>query len=111
MKSQTKGGESFVGWIANINNGTIENCENYAPLYHKSNYTNGNVYVGGITGSNRYVVYRCRNYGEVNSASIACGREQNKEVAVYVGGIAGGAYAKSLQAATIARCENHGAVK
>ena len=26
MKSQTKGGETFVGWIANINNGTVENC-------------------------------------------------------------------------------------
>ena len=111
MKSQTKGGETFVGWIANINNGTVENCENHAPLYHKSNFTTGNVYVGGIVGSNRYVVYRCRNYGEVNSASISCGREQNKEVSVYVGGIAGGAYAKSLPAATIARCENHGAVK
>ena len=111
MKSQTKGGETFVGWITNINNGTVENCENHAPLYHKSNFTTGNVYVGGIVGSNRYVVYRCRNYGEVNSASISCKREQNKEVSVYVGGIAGGAYAKSLPAATIARCENHGAVK
>ena len=107
MKAQTKGGESFIGWIANINRGTIENCENHGALNHKSNYTDGNVYVGGIVGSNRYVVYRCRNYGDVTSASIACG----KEVAVYVGGIAGATYPKSLHGATTARCENYGAVK
>ncbi len=111
MKSQTKGGETFVGWIANINNGTVENCENHAPLYHKSNFTTGNVYVGGIVGSNRYVVYKCKNYGEVNSASISCAREQGKEVASYVGGICGAAYPKSLYCATTARCENYGAVK
>ncbi len=111
MKSQTKGGETFVGWIANINNGTVENCENHAPLYHKSNFTTGNVYVGGIVGSNRYVVYKCKNYGEVNSASISCSREQNKEVAIYVGGICGATYPKSRLGATTARCENYGAVK
>ncbi len=111
MKAQTKGGETFVGWIANINNGTVENCENHGVIYHKSNFTSGNVYVGGIVGSNRYVVYRCRNYGEVNSASISCGREQGKEVSVYVGGICGATYRKTLAAATTARCENYGAVK
>ena len=111
MKAQGKGGEYFLGWIANINNGTVENCENHASLYHKSNYTNGNVYVGGIVGSNRYVVYKCKNYGEVNSASISCGREAGKEVAVYVGGIVGAAGPKARLGATTARCENYGAVK
>lgn len=107
MKAQSKGGEYFLGWIANINNGTIENCESHGTLTHKSNYTDGNIYVGGLVGSNRYVVYRCRNYGEVSSASIACA----KDIAVYVGGIAGAAYAKSLPSATTARCENYGTVK
>lgn len=107
MKAQGKGGEYFLGWIAHINNGTIENCENHGALTHKSNYTDGNVYVGGLVGSNRYVVYRCRNYGDVSSASISCG----KDVAVYVGGIAGATYPKSLASAMTARCENHGAVK
>ena len=111
MKSQTKGGETFVGWVTDINNGTVENCENHGALFHKSNFTSGNVYVGGIVGSNRYVVYRCRNYGEVNSASISCAREVNKEVAVYVGGIAGATYPKTIHCATTARCENYGAVK
>ena len=111
MKAQTKGGESFVGWIAGINNGIIENCHTYGALDHKSNYTDGNVFVGGLVGSNRYVIYRCSNHGEVNSASISCGRVQNKEVAVYVGGIAGATYPKSQLGATTARCENYGAVK
>ncbi|MBQ2027622.1 MAG: calcineurin-like phosphoesterase C-terminal domain-containing protein [Alistipes sp.] len=111
MKAQSKGGECFIGWIAGINNGTVENCENHGALNHKSNYTDGNVYVGGLVGSNRYVVYRCRNYGEVNSASISCGRVQNKVVAVYVGGIVGATYPKSKLGATTARCENYGAVK
>ena len=74
MKTQTKGGETFVGWIANINKGIIENCETHGALTHKSNFTDGNVYVGGIVGSNRYVVYRCRNYGDISSASIYCSR-------------------------------------
>ena len=111
MKAQTKGGECFVGWIANINNGTIENCETHGTIAHKSNFTNGNVYVGGICGSNRYVVYRCKNYGEVSSASIACTREAGKEVIIYIGGIAGATYPKTILGATTARCENHGAVK
>ena len=51
MKAQSKGGEYFLGWIANINSGTIENCENHGNLSHKSNFTSGNIYVGGIVGS------------------------------------------------------------
>ena len=111
MKAQSKGGEYFLGWIVGINSGTVENCENHGTLTHKSNYTDGNVYVGGLVGSNRYVVYKCKNYGEVSSACISCGREKDKEVAVYVGGVVGAAGPKSIHAAMTARCENHGAVK
>ena len=110
MKVQTKGGETFVGWIADINNGRIENCENHGALFHKSNYTDGDVYVGGIVGSNRYVVYRCSNNGDINSASICCGREKGGVVTVYVGGICGATYPETLAAATTARCQNYGAV-
>ena len=111
MKAQSKGGEYFLGWIADINKGTIENCENHGNLSHRSNYTSGNIYVGGLVGSNRYVVYRCKNYGEVSSASISCSRDDDKTVTVYVGGIAGATYPKRALGATTARCENHGAVK
>ena len=111
MRAQSKGGEYFLGWIANINKGTIENCENHGNISHRSNYTSGNVYVGGLVGSNRYVVYRCKNYGDVSSASISCSRDKDKPVTVYVGGIAGATYPKRELGATTARCENHGAVK
>ena len=107
MKAQTKGGESFVGWIAGINNGTIENCENHGALDHRSNYTDGNVFVGGLVGSNRYVVYRCKNYGDILSACVAC----TAEVTVRVGGIVGAAYPKTILCSTVARCENYGNVK
>ncbi len=106
MKAQTKGGESFVGWIANINSGTIENCENHALLLHKSNYTDGNVYVGGLVGSNRNIVYRCKNYGDVSTGCVGC----TAEATIRVGGIVGGAYPKTVMASTVARCENYGKV-
>ncbi len=107
MKAKSNGGEYFLGWIAAINNGTIENCENHGTLTHKSNTSDGNIYVGGIVGSNRYFVYKCKNYGDISSASFAC----TKKVAVCVGGIAGATYPKSQVGASTARCENYGAVK
>ena len=107
MKAQTKGGESFVGWIAGINNGIIENCHTYGALDHKSNYTDGNVFVGGLVGSNRYVIYRCSNHGDVSSACVAC----TAEVTVRVGGIVGAAYPKTIMCSTVARCDNYGNVK
>lgn len=106
MKAQNKGGECFVGWIANINNGKIENCENHAPLALKSSYTTANVFVGAIVGSNRYVVYRCRNYGAISSEIIGC----MAEVVVRMGGIAGGGWSKHDPSGTTARCENYGEV-
>ena len=107
MKAQNKGGEYFVGWIADINSGQIENCENHAPLAHKSNYTDKDLYIGGLVGSNRYVIYNCRNYGEITSACVSSKFESQ---VLRLGGIAGGAYPKSVLCATIARCENHGKV-
>ena len=106
MKAQTKGeGDYFLGWIAGINYGQIENCENHAPLNHKSTYTQHNLYVGGLVGSNRYVIYRCRNYGAVISVCTASA-PGNK--ILRLGGIAGGMFGKTINCATIARCENFG---
>ena len=107
MKAQNKGGEFFVGWIAAINYGTIENCENHAPLTHKSTYTEHNLFIGGLVGSNRYVVISCRNYGAISSD---CAGSAAKSECIYMGGIAGGITTNSILGATIARCENHGSV-
>ena len=106
MKAQNKGDkEYFFGWIAGINFGTIQDCENYAPINHKSNNAEKDVYVGGIVGSNRYVVYRCRNFGTITS--ICSASAPNKEL-LRLGGIAGGVYKDFLSCAVFARCENHG---
>ena len=106
MKAQHKGGEGYYGWLANINSGTIENCENHAPITFKSGYTDKNLFVGGIVGSNRYVIISCRNFGNISAEAISCAAE----VIVRVGGIAGGGNPKMLACSTIARCENSGEV-
>ena len=106
MKAQNKNSaEYFLGWIAGINNGHIENCDNYAPLSHKSNYTGHSLYIGGLVGSNRNVIYKCRNFGEI--VSICSGSEPNG-IALYMGGIAGAAYGNIIACSMFARCENHG---
>jgi len=107
MKAQNRNGEYCVGWIADINNGTIRNCENHAQLSHKSGYTEHDLYIGGLVGSNRYVIYCCRNYGKITSACV--GSKWGTEV-VRLGGIAGGAYPNTVNCSTIARCENYGEV-
>ena len=105
MKAQNKGGEYFIGWIAGINNGIIENCENQATLAHKSTYTEHNLFIGGIVGSNRYIVISCRNSGDITSN---CAGSAAKNECIYMGGIAGGLATKAILCATIARCENSG---
>lgn len=107
MKAQNKGGEYFLGWIVNINNGTLQNCENHAPLNHKSNYTENDLYIGGLVGSNRYVVIDCRNYGRIASECVA---SAEKDIYLRMGGIIGGGYGKVLPCATNIRCYNYGEV-
>ena len=108
MKAQNKDAEEyFLGWIAGINYGQIQDCENYAPISHKSSYTEHDLYVGGLVGSNRYVVYRCKNYGTITS--ICSASAPNKEL-IRLGGIAGGVYKKFISCAVFARCENYGDV-
>ena len=106
MKAQTKGGEYMLGWIVNLNSGTVENCESHADINHKSNYSEENIFVGGLVGVNRYVIIDCKNYGKVNSACIAC----TDKVAVRVGGIVGANFGKLILGSSVIRCENHGEV-
>ena len=105
MKAQNKDSEDyFLGWIAGINYGTIQDCENHAPVDHRSKYTRHNIFIGGIVGSNRYVVYRCRNYGPITSICSASAPENE---VLRMGGIAGGSYKDFLPCSVFARCENH----
>ena len=106
MKAQNKGADYYLGWLVNINQGTIRNCENHAAINHKSNYTEHKLYIGGLVGINRYVVIDCRNYGNITSACVAC----TDKAAVYVGGVVGANISKLIQGATLVRCQNYGAV-
>lgn len=106
MKAQTKGGEYLLGWIVNLNSGTVQNCENHGTINHKSNYADENIFIGGLVGINRYVVIDCQNYGKINSVCISC----TDKVAVRVGGVVGANFRKLVNAASIIRCENHGEV-
>ena len=108
MKAQNKGGEYFLGWIANINSGTIRNCENYAPLNHKSNFTEHNLFIGGLVGSNRYVIIDSKNYGCISSECVSS--VEKSELTVNIGGIAGGGYPQIIDAASVIRCQNHGKI-
>ena len=108
MKAQNKdAAEYYLGWIAGINSGHIQDCENYAPISHKSTYTEHNLHIGGLVGMNRYVIYRCKNYGAITSI---CSASVSNGTVLRMGGIAGSEHKKPITCTLIARCENHGAV-
>lgn len=106
MKAANKSEEYAVGFIADINYGIIENCENHGAITHKSTYTDSDSYIGGIVGSNRFSILRCRNFGDISSSAVST--LQKGEIAAHIGGIAGGGYAKTEAAPVIAWCENAG---
>ena len=56
MKAENKAEEYFLGFIANCNNGLVENCENYGSISHKSKYSDTSIDIGGVVGSNRWLV-------------------------------------------------------
>ena len=106
MKAANKSEEFAVGFIADVNCGIIENCENHGDINHKSNYTEKDVYVGGIVGVNKFAVLRCKNFGAISSAAVST--RQKGEIATHIGGIAGGGYPKTEECPVIAWCENSG---
>lgn len=108
MKVSSKGDEFRLGFIADFNGGTIEDCENHGNIVHSCSYAMAPAYIGGIAGFNRFVIKECRNYGNISSDTAG---EYKEEVYVWVGGIAGGTSTKPLQGGTIVHSENYGAVK
>ena len=108
MKAQNKDDEDYcLGWIAGINSGEIVDCENYAPINHKSTFTEHNLSIGGIVGLNRYVVYRCKNYGDITSI---CSASAANGSVLRMGGIVGSGQKNPIPCSSIIRCENYGAV-
>ena len=100
--------EYCVSFIAHINNGVIENCVNKGTIVHKSPFSAANLYVGGIVGSNRGLILKCKNYGSVISTCVSTTTDKN--VDIYIGGVAGGTYGRARGKVSVTLCENHGDV-
>ena len=102
------GSEPFVrGFIVNINNGTLRNCENYGSIQHRAAITNEDIFVGGLCGCNRYVLIDCKNGGDIRSESVVA--TISKKARLCIGGLAGSSY-KNLSCASYIRCENSGSI-
>ena len=101
-------GEPISGFIARVNKGTIQNCENNAPISYKATYTEEHIYVGGLVGQNGYVVCDCRNNGAITAEAIIA--SANKKVSISLGGIVASTVPKGARTITIFRCENSGAI-
>ena len=95
-----------VGGIAggNVDNGTIENCSNYATI--KANVSAiCHAGAAGITAGNYYSnVSNCRNYGSVTMMSDDSG---DYYYACGLGGIVAGSYGNS----NVIGCSNYGTIK
>ena len=57
----------YAGFVADVNHGTLERCENYGSIAHRSPRSQHDNYVGGVCGMNKYVVIRCEKVGEITS--------------------------------------------
>lgn len=107
LKAVGKGDELHVGFIADNNEGIIQNCTNYGNVTHTCKYALAPSWVGGLVGYNKMAIYRCRNYGTISSDTAG---EPKQEVLVSVGGICGGTVGKVPGGATVSRCENDGKI-
>ena len=86
---------SYLGGIAGINRGTIENCYVSGIVDSSSTYENGYGYVGGIAGTNYGTIKGCFSRARVLSAVNKTG---------YTGGMAGRNYGR------IENCANAGSI-
>ena len=106
MKAENKAEEYFLGFIANCNNGLVENCENYGSISHKSKYSDTSIDIGGVVGSNRWLVINCNNYGDITSNCVST--LQKAGVTISIGGVVGGGYTKMEPKPNISWCHNYG---
>ena len=107
IKASNKGGEYYLGFIADVNQGTLRNCSNEGSISHKCGYATSPVFVGGVAGTNRYVIRECRNSGKISSEVTG---EFKEETNLNVGGITGGGSGKVSRGSVVVHCENTGEV-
>ena len=73
MKVSDDGDDAlYAGFVADVNHGMLERCENYGSIAHRSPRSQHDNYVGGVCGMNKYIVIRCKNGGEITSAGNCC---------------------------------------
>lgn len=108
MRLSTKNEPLSLGFIAGINNGTIRDCENFAPIVQTCKYTAKSIYIGGIAGVNNNIVMNCRNHGAISAE--ASSEQTLKTLLMCVGGIVGAENKDVSRTASVAFCENTGAV-
>lgn len=109
MKATSRSGEYAVGFIADINCGSIFSCENRGRIVHRSSYADNVLWIGGIVGINYAMIYDCWNSGQISSQCSGSLQKPDK-VAIRLGGIAGGFRHKLLPGAQVAASENSGSV-
>lgn len=109
MKVSNKSEEFFAGFIADVNRGVVEKCENHGSISHRSGYTAKDVYVGGLVGSNRYAILHCLNTGLIESQGVST--DQGGETSIHIGGVSGGGYTLTEACPVIAWCINEGEIK
>ena len=97
-----------AGFIASVNKGIIQNCENNGSIKYNAAYTEQNIYIGGLVGQNGYVIRDCKNNGAIQAESSIA--SANKKLNIRIGGIAGSTIPKGSRIITIYRCENTAAI-
>ena len=111
MKVSDDGDDAlYAGFVADVNHGILERCENYGSIAHRSARSLHDNYVGGVCGMNKYVVIRCKNGGDISSAGSCPSLAPTAEPRMYLGGVLGGRLGRSLPGAFVAWCENTGRV-
>ena len=111
MKVSDDGDDAlYAGFVADVNHGILERCENYGSIAHRSARSLHDNYVGGVCGMNKYVVIRCKNGGDISSAGSCLSLAPTAEPRMYLGGVLGGSLGRSLPGAFVAWCENTGRV-
>ena len=111
MKVSDDGDDAlYAGFVADVNHGILERCENYGSIAHRSARSLHDNYVGGVCGMNKYVVIRCKNGGEITSTGNCPSLAPDAEPRMYLGGVLGGSLGRSLPGAFVAWCENTGRV-
>ena len=108
MTVSNKQEQVIAGFIARVNKGIIQNCENGGSIKYKGTYTENHIHIGGLVGENGYVITDSKNTGIINAKLFIM--SANKGLSVCVGGIAGATIPKGSRIITINRCVNEGPI-